>query len=191
MGLLNVIRRMALREQLRAEGVESYLQSRGLSLWSADVAADDWKHITAAEVVKLTRLGRFTSRKLGSLLVAPQVPVRNNELEADKLGVDYMHTAGYDVKPDMMEDMGLAREALAVFAQTPPDLPRFDGPALDFLRRHRNPSALATAFREAQRSMLDQLADVLEAGEGSLQLVPRGRGGGRPRADSRRRLRRA
>lgn len=31
----------------------------------------------------LTRLGRFTSRKLGSLLVAPQVPVRNSELEAD------------------------------------------------------------------------------------------------------------
>jgi acyl-CoA dehydrogenase family protein 9 len=31
----------------------------------------------------LTRLGRFTSRKIGSLLVAPQVPVRNSELEAD------------------------------------------------------------------------------------------------------------
>ena len=31
----------------------------------------------------LTKLGRFTSRKLGSLLVAPQVPVRNAELEAD------------------------------------------------------------------------------------------------------------
>lgn len=31
----------------------------------------------------LTRLGRFTSRKLGSMLVAPAVTVRNNELEAD------------------------------------------------------------------------------------------------------------
>jgi molybdopterin-guanine dinucleotide biosynthesis protein A len=28
------------------------------------------------------------------------------------------------------------------------DLPRFDRPALDFLRRNRNPSALATAFRQ-------------------------------------------
>jgi acyl-CoA dehydrogenase family protein 9 len=31
----------------------------------------------------LTRLGRFTSRKLGSLFVAPAVTVRNNELETD------------------------------------------------------------------------------------------------------------
>jgi hypothetical protein len=35
---------------------------------------------------------------------------RNNELEADKLGVDYMHTAGYDVKQSvrLWEKMGAA-----------------------------------------------------------------------------------
>jgi predicted Zn-dependent protease len=35
---------------------------------------------------------------------------RNNELEADKLGVDYMHTAGYDVKQSvrLWERMGAA-----------------------------------------------------------------------------------
>jgi len=31
----------------------------------------------------LTRLGRFTGRKLGSLLVSPTIPVRNTELESD------------------------------------------------------------------------------------------------------------
>ena len=53
---------------LRAEGVESYLQSRGLSLWSADVAADDWKHITAAEVVKRS-LARLDANGKGILLL--------------------------------------------------------------------------------------------------------------------------
>jgi len=43
---------------LRAREVEAYLQSRGLTTWSADVVADDWKHINAAEVVRraITRL---------------------------------------------------------------------------------------------------------------------------------------
>ena len=53
---------------LRAEAVESYLQSRGLSLWSADVAADDWKHITAAEVVKRS-LARLDANGKGILLL--------------------------------------------------------------------------------------------------------------------------
>jgi peptidoglycan/xylan/chitin deacetylase (PgdA/CDA1 family) len=37
---------------LRRQEVEIYLQSRHLSTWSADAVADDWKHITAAEVVR-------------------------------------------------------------------------------------------------------------------------------------------
>jgi peptidoglycan/xylan/chitin deacetylase (PgdA/CDA1 family) len=43
---------------LRAKEVENYLQSRGLTTWSADVVADDWKHINASEVVRraITRL---------------------------------------------------------------------------------------------------------------------------------------
>lgn len=53
---------------LRAEAVESYVQSRGLSLWSADVAADDWKHITAAEVVKRS-LARLDASGKGILLL--------------------------------------------------------------------------------------------------------------------------
>jgi peptidoglycan-N-acetylglucosamine deacetylase len=37
---------------LRATKVEGYLQSRGLITWSADLTGDDWKHISASEVVR-------------------------------------------------------------------------------------------------------------------------------------------
>jgi peptidoglycan/xylan/chitin deacetylase (PgdA/CDA1 family) len=43
---------------LRRHEVETYLQSRHLATWSADVVADDWRHINASEVVRraITRL---------------------------------------------------------------------------------------------------------------------------------------
>jgi peptidoglycan/xylan/chitin deacetylase (PgdA/CDA1 family) len=43
---------------LRRREVENYLQSRRLMTWSADVVADDWRHINASEVVRraITRL---------------------------------------------------------------------------------------------------------------------------------------
>lgn len=53
---------------LRAEGVEGYTRSRGLTVWSADVAADDWKHITASEVVNRS-IARLESRGKGILLL--------------------------------------------------------------------------------------------------------------------------
>src|SRR5262249_32584213 len=43
---------------LRRPEVEAYLQSRRLVTWSADIVADDWRHISASEVVRraITRL---------------------------------------------------------------------------------------------------------------------------------------
>lgn len=43
---------------LRQEQVEDYLASHGLMAWSADFPADDWKHISASEIIRraLTRL---------------------------------------------------------------------------------------------------------------------------------------
>jgi len=43
---------------LRRHEVEAYLQSRHLTTWSADLVADDWRHISASEVVRraITRL---------------------------------------------------------------------------------------------------------------------------------------
>jgi peptidoglycan/xylan/chitin deacetylase (PgdA/CDA1 family) len=53
---------------LRAEAVEGYLRSRGMVTWSADVAADDWKHITASEVVSRS-IARLDARGKGILLL--------------------------------------------------------------------------------------------------------------------------
>jgi peptidoglycan/xylan/chitin deacetylase (PgdA/CDA1 family) len=53
---------------LRADPVEGYLRSRNMVTWSADVVADDWKHITAAEVVKRS-LARLDARGKGILLL--------------------------------------------------------------------------------------------------------------------------
>jgi peptidoglycan/xylan/chitin deacetylase (PgdA/CDA1 family) len=43
---------------LRAEAVESYLTDQGLQAWSADFPADDWRHISSAQVfqIAMTRL---------------------------------------------------------------------------------------------------------------------------------------
>ena len=53
---------------LRAPQVESYLQSRGLVTWSADAVADDWKHISAAEVVRRA-MARLDEKGKGILLL--------------------------------------------------------------------------------------------------------------------------
>jgi hypothetical protein len=44
----------------RSQTAERYLSAQGLSVWSADVVADDWRHISAREIVQraLTRLER-------------------------------------------------------------------------------------------------------------------------------------
>ena len=43
---------------IRADVVEKYMAERGIMIWSADFPADDWKHLSASEVMKraLTRL---------------------------------------------------------------------------------------------------------------------------------------
>jgi peptidoglycan/xylan/chitin deacetylase (PgdA/CDA1 family) len=53
---------------LRRQEVEVYLQSRHLATWSADVVADDWKHISASEVVRRA-ISRLEERGKGVLLL--------------------------------------------------------------------------------------------------------------------------
>jgi len=53
---------------LRRHEVENYLQSRRLMTWSADVVADDWRHITASEVVRRA-IGRLDEKGKGVLLL--------------------------------------------------------------------------------------------------------------------------
>ena len=53
---------------LRRQEVEAYLQSRRLMTWSADVVADDWKHINASEVVRRT-IARLEEKGKGIVLL--------------------------------------------------------------------------------------------------------------------------
>ena len=46
---------------IRANVVEDYMAEKGIMIWSADFVADDWKHLSASEVMKraLTRLDQY------------------------------------------------------------------------------------------------------------------------------------
>ncbi len=52
----------------RANSVESYLAKRGIMTWSADFPADDWRHITPAQVVHYA-LSRIEAKGKGVLLL--------------------------------------------------------------------------------------------------------------------------
>src|SRR5947208_5319393 len=38
---------------LRSEGIEEYLASQGIQIWSADFLADDWRHISPSRIYEL------------------------------------------------------------------------------------------------------------------------------------------
>src|SRR5215472_10491669 len=52
----------------RTNAIENYLASKSLVTWSADVVADDWKHIGAKEIVKRA-MRRLEKRGRGILLL--------------------------------------------------------------------------------------------------------------------------
>lgn len=52
----------------RANAVETYLGKRGIMTWSADFPADDWRHITSAQVVHYA-LSRIEAKGKGILLL--------------------------------------------------------------------------------------------------------------------------
>ncbi len=52
----------------RAEGVEDYLASKGIQVWSADFPADDWRQISSARVYELA-IKRLEEKGKGILLL--------------------------------------------------------------------------------------------------------------------------
>jgi peptidoglycan/xylan/chitin deacetylase (PgdA/CDA1 family) len=73
---------------MRASAVESYLASQNLMTWSADIASDDWRHISDKEIVRRT-LSRLDERGKGMILMhdikpatARALPVLLRELKA-------------------------------------------------------------------------------------------------------------
>jgi peptidoglycan-N-acetylglucosamine deacetylase len=53
---------------LRAEPVEAYLESQGIQTWSTDTLADDWRHISSAQVYALA-MKRLDAMGKGILLL--------------------------------------------------------------------------------------------------------------------------
>jgi peptidoglycan-N-acetylglucosamine deacetylase len=53
---------------LRADGVEDYLASQGIQIWSADFPADDWRHIPSSRVYDLA-IKRIEAKGKGILLL--------------------------------------------------------------------------------------------------------------------------
>jgi peptidoglycan/xylan/chitin deacetylase (PgdA/CDA1 family) len=53
---------------LRADGVEEYLASQGIQVWSADFLADDWRHISSSRVFELA-ISRVEEKGRGILLL--------------------------------------------------------------------------------------------------------------------------
>jgi peptidoglycan/xylan/chitin deacetylase (PgdA/CDA1 family) len=52
----------------RGTAIEVYLRERGLMVWSADFPADDWRHISASEIVNVA-LRRIEAKRRGILLL--------------------------------------------------------------------------------------------------------------------------
>jgi peptidoglycan-N-acetylglucosamine deacetylase len=52
----------------RADGVEDYLASQGIQIWSADFLADDWRHISSSRVYDLA-MKRLEDKGRGILLL--------------------------------------------------------------------------------------------------------------------------
>ena len=79
----------------RSSRLENYLNGRSLSIWSADIVADDWLDITPQELVQRT-LTRINERKSGILLLhdiqrrtATALPLLLREL--DQRGYRFVH----------------------------------------------------------------------------------------------------
>ena len=53
---------------LRADGVEEYLASQGVQIWSADFLADDWRHVSPSRVYDLA-MQRLEDKGRGILLL--------------------------------------------------------------------------------------------------------------------------
>jgi peptidoglycan/xylan/chitin deacetylase (PgdA/CDA1 family) len=52
----------------RAEGVEGYMASLGIQIWSADFLADDWRHVSSSRVYELA-IKRLEAKGKGILLL--------------------------------------------------------------------------------------------------------------------------
>ena len=86
----------------RSRSVETYLQERGIMVWSADFPADDWKHINSSEVLNRA-LRRIEAKGKGILLLhdiqpatALALPALLRELKARGYRIVHVVPAGIE-----------------------------------------------------------------------------------------------
>jgi peptidoglycan/xylan/chitin deacetylase (PgdA/CDA1 family) len=98
----------------RTNAIENYLESRSLVTWSADVVADDWKHIGAREIVRRA-MRRLEEKGRGILLLhdihpatALAVPILLKELKDRGYRVVQVVAAGE--RPDQLPELSDAPE---------------------------------------------------------------------------------
>jgi peptidoglycan/xylan/chitin deacetylase (PgdA/CDA1 family) len=118
---------------LRAEGVEDYLASRGIMTWSADFPADDWHHISSAQVLHFA-LTRLEAKGKGILLLhdihgrtAAMLPTLLRELKARGYHIVHVVPATPDrpKTPTEPRDWLLHPDAEPVPVASWPAVPRF------------------------------------------------------------------
>jgi peptidoglycan/xylan/chitin deacetylase (PgdA/CDA1 family) len=99
----------------RTGAIEDYLASKSLVTWSADVVADDWKHIGASEIVRRA-MRRLDAKGRGILLLhdihpatALALPTLLKELKAHGYHVVQVVSAGE--RPESLPDMVASPDA--------------------------------------------------------------------------------
>lgn len=93
----------------RTETIEVYLASKSLVTWSADVVADDWKHIGASEIVKRA-MRRLDEKGRGILLLHDIHPATVLALptllkELKEHGYHVVHVVAAGEHPDSVPEL--------------------------------------------------------------------------------------
>jgi peptidoglycan-N-acetylglucosamine deacetylase len=116
---------------LRADGVESYLVSRGIMVWSADFPADDWRHISSARVLQLA-LTRLEAHRKGILLLhdiqartAAMLPTLLRQLKARGYHIVHVVVATPDLPKTPTEPQDWLMHPDAEIVAGWPAVPRF------------------------------------------------------------------
>jgi peptidoglycan/xylan/chitin deacetylase (PgdA/CDA1 family) len=159
---------------LRADGVEEYLASQGIQIWSADFLADDWRHISSSRVYDLA-IQRLEEKGKGILLLhdiqARTVAALPNILHELKLrGYRIVHvvpaTPERPATPTEPVQWQLHPPSENVAISHWPKIPNFASSGADILPARVLPEL---DWREAQSMTL---AEALDHGRGIARGVP-------------------
>jgi peptidoglycan/xylan/chitin deacetylase (PgdA/CDA1 family) len=154
---------------LRAQQVESYLQSRGIATWSADLAGDDWKHISSADVVRRV-MARLEEKGKGVVLlhdIQPATALALPELLRELKGRGYRIV---QVAPGAAADRATVAAKPAAPPPAKPEPPAAERPARDAVTKPAPSPGPAAAAALATRS--EQLEVATTAQQAAAKQAP-------------------